>query len=161
MNEYRLTKYNPSYRTETGVYTRDEWTSFSDIGRSYNGVELTSAEYERVEDSYITATVKFLIEAGIPQLIVRGLENVEGRAVSFVNGDSLTIKQIPNVLRQILREEVWCRLEAANAFVHIGYDYYMYIGVPRPCPTARREAHQIGLYVEDFESPYHSDLDHE
>ena len=39
------------FRDSAGAYTRDEWTSFGDIGRSFDGVELTRGEYERVEDA--------------------------------------------------------------------------------------------------------------
>jgi len=85
-----VTKYNPRFRKSSGAYTRDEWTSFADIGHSFGGVEL-------------------------------------------------------------------CRLEGADAFVHVGWDYYMYVGVPRPCPAACRQANDLGLYVEDFASPYRGD----
>ncbi|MEI5033273.1 polymorphic toxin-type HINT domain-containing protein [Streptomyces sp. S1A(2023)] len=32
-----------------------DWTSFEDVGESFNGEVLTAAEYQRVEDSYISA----------------------------------------------------------------------------------------------------------
>ncbi|HEY2584432.1 MAG TPA: hypothetical protein VGI81_01560 [Tepidisphaeraceae bacterium] len=152
--EYRVTKYDPIYRNSSGAYTRDEWLSFGDIGRSFNGVELTSREYQKVEDAYVVAAIGFLREAGVPQLAVRGLENTGGVPLPFGEGDSLTVEQIPDVLRRLLRAEFWCRLEAAGAFLHVGYDYYMYVGVPRQCPAARRRAEDLGLYVEEFASPY-------
>lgn len=46
VNEYRVTKYNSRSRTSAGAYTRDEWISFGDIGRSFGGVELTRDEYQ-------------------------------------------------------------------------------------------------------------------
>ncbi len=30
---WRVTKYNPTFRDENGTYIKDEWTSFSDIGK--------------------------------------------------------------------------------------------------------------------------------
>jgi hypothetical protein len=48
-----------------------------------------------------------------------------------------------------------CRLQADHGFVHFRWDYYMYLGVPRPCPVAERTASELGLYVEEFASPYH------
>ena len=154
MNEYRVTKYNPAFRDSSGAYTRDEWTSVGDIGRSFGGVELTRGEYERVEAAYVAAAVAFQRETAVPQFTVRALENARGRPLPFGEGDALSLAQIPDVLRSVLREEFWCRLEAAGAFVHVGWDYYMYVGVPRTCPAARRQAADLGLYVEDFASPY-------
>jgi hypothetical protein len=161
VNEYRVTKYNPAFRDSSGAYTRDEWISFGDIGRSFDGVELTRGEYQRVEDAYVAAAIAFLRESAVPQLAVRTLEKKQGQAVRFSEGDALPIEQLPDVLRSVLREEFWCRLEATDAFVHVGWDYYMYVGVPRPCPAARRKAQELGLYVEDFASPYRGDPDAE
>ncbi len=157
MNEYRVTKYNPKFRTSSGAYTRDEWTSYGDIGRSFGGVELTHEAYQRVENAYVTAAVGFLREAGISQLAVRGLENAKELPLLVGEGDVLRLDQIPDVLRRLLRAEYWCRLETVDAFVHVGYDYYMYVGLPRPCSEARQQAEHSGLYVEDFSSPYRVD----
>ena len=157
MNEYRVTKYNPAFRDSSGAYTRDEWTSVGDVGRAFDGVELTRGEYERVEDAYVTAALAFMREAAVAQLSVRGLENARGLPIPFAEGDALPLEQIPEVLRGVLREEFWCRLEADDALVHVGWDYYMYLGVPRPCPTTRRQVENLGLYVEDFASPYAGD----
>ncbi|WCK55874.1 hypothetical protein PP175_08100 [Aneurinibacillus sp. Ricciae_BoGa-3] len=30
--QWRITKYNPEYRNDTGIYKKEEWTSFYDIG---------------------------------------------------------------------------------------------------------------------------------
>ena len=75
MNEYRVTKYNPAFRDERGAYTGDEWTMFAQIGQTFPGVQLTSAEYERVEDAYVEAALSFLGESGLLSLRVAGLEN--------------------------------------------------------------------------------------
>ena len=32
---FSITKYNPIYRNEFGHYQHDEWTSISDIGKSF------------------------------------------------------------------------------------------------------------------------------
>src|SRR5262245_6416722 len=73
--EYRVTKYDPAFRDSTGAYVRDEWTSFSDIGRAFSGVVLTEADYQRAEDAYVTAAVAFLREAGVASVTVAGLEH--------------------------------------------------------------------------------------
>jgi len=153
--QFRVTKYDPAHRDDRGAHTRDEWTSFNDIGQTIGGVVLIEAEYQRVEDAHVTAALAFLREAGVPSLAVTGLENKVAVPLPFAEGSSLALAQVGDVLRRVMRGEFWCRLEAAEAFVHIGYDYYMYIGVPVACPDAAALARQIGLFVESFRSPYH------
>jgi hypothetical protein len=152
--EFRVTKYDPTHRDGRGCYTRSEWTSVSDIGRTFDGVVLIESEYRRVEDAYATAAVAFLREAGVPLLTVAGLENHSHTPLQFDDGSPLGLIEIGEVVRSVLREEFWCRLEGAGAFVHFGYDYYMYVGVARSCPEAAALARQLGLYVETFRSPY-------
>lgn len=40
-------------------------------------------------------------------------------------------------------------------YVHFGHDYYMFIGSSTSCPLALKNIEKMGLFVEDFESPYH------
>jgi hypothetical protein len=154
MFEFRVTKYDPAHRDRLGVYTRDEWISAGDIGRAFGGVVLTQAEYLRVEDAYVVAAVAFQQEAGVPGLAVAGLENYAGLPLPFAEGSVLRLTEVGEVVRRVLRDEFWCRLEAVEAFVHMGYDYYMYVGVPRPCPEAETLARSLGLFVEPFQSPH-------
>jgi hypothetical protein len=148
-----VTKYNPAYRRQ-GAYTRDDWTSVSDIGRAFDGVVLTKAEYKRVENAYVASTVAFLREAGVRFLTVVGLENHEKRPLPFSEDSVLDATEAADVVRRMLRNEFWCRLEGADSFIHVGYDYYMYVGVPVNCPHSVAMARQIGLFVEPFRSPY-------
>jgi hypothetical protein len=77
LQEFRVTKYDLSYRVGM-AYSRNEWTSFSDIGKSFEGTVLTHGEYLEVEDAYMAAALAFLREAGVVGLIVDGLENRAG-----------------------------------------------------------------------------------
>ena len=157
MFEYRVTKYNPAHRDSHGAYTRDEWISVSDIGSTFSGEVLTATVYQRTEDAYVTSAVAFLKEAGVPSLQVNGLENHAAHPLPIIEGSSFAVEEAGSVIRQILRSEFWCRLESSLAFIHIGYDYYMYVGVPQACPGAEALAGQLGLFVEPFRSPYHED----
>jgi hypothetical protein len=57
--------------------------------------------------------------------------------------------------REALRGEVWGKLVAPRrAFVHFGWDLYMYVGLSRPTPGALSLAAQRGMFVESFRSPY-------
>lgn len=154
MNEFRVTKYDPIHRDARGNYTRDEWIMLSDIGKTFAGVVLTQAEYQRVEDAYVTVAVAFIREAGVESLSVNGLENNASVLLLFGEGSLHGLAEMAWIIRRMLREEFWCRLENAETFVHIGWDYYMYVGVPHPCPGAKLVAQQLGLFVETFPSPY-------
>jgi hypothetical protein len=126
---------------------------FRDVGKTFGGAVLTPGDYRRVEDAYVSAAMAFLREAEVMALIVEGLEP-HGSPPPVAAGSSLGMPEAAGVIRRMLREEFWCRLEGPAAFVHIGYDYYMYVGVPRACSEAERATRRLGLFVEPFRSPY-------
>jgi hypothetical protein len=158
--KYRVTKYDPRKRDNEGRYLAEEWTRYSEIGQVIAGRALTVEEYTRIETAYIKAAMNFIAECDVAALTIRGLENSAGhRPDSFelsegtrISGDSLY-----EALRGLLREEFWCRLEGEHgSYIHVGWDYYLYVGVPCE-PSASIEAAQAdGLFVELFESPYKS-----
>ena len=153
--QFCVTKYDPAYRDANGVYQRDEWTAISDVGTAYDGVVLTLEAYQRVEDAYVDAALAFLAEAGVETLTVRDLEHGAGIVAGLQNGATLTLSQAGPALRAMLREATWFRLDAPDAYVHVGWDYYMYVGVPRVCPAATKLAGVRGLFVEEISaSPY-------
>lgn len=155
MKEYRVTKYDPALRGPTGEYKGDDWIMFSQIGQTFRGVVLTEQEYKRVENDYVKVALAFLGESGIAALRIVGLENSRRQPLEFAEGSILPIEKLSDVFGRILRKEFWCRLQADDGFVHFGSDYYMYIGVPSRCPAAEQTASELGLYVEEFTSPYH------
>ena len=75
MFEYRITKYDPAQRDPDGAYRRDEWTSFSDIGKSFGGQMLTEENYAKTEQAYLMTVANFCAEARIHYLTIVGLEN--------------------------------------------------------------------------------------
>jgi len=159
MYEFRITKYDPDLRDERGRFLREDWTSFSDIGRYFSGKQLSSETYQTVERAYIDSVAHFLEEAKIQFLEVRDVEN-HGRAEDVPQeGDLIKHERISAIIGAMLREKFWCRLESTEAFVHIGYDYYMYLGVPCECPRSINFAHQHGLFVERFISPHHPEIE--
>ena len=158
MKEFRVTKYDPALRDERGAFTGNEWISISDVGSAFDGVILTEEKYAEVERAYVDAALAFLEEAGVASLKIENLENYRIKDLEFSEGQTLSLERVRSVLPRLLRGEFWCRLQGDEAFVHIGWDYYMFVGVPHPCPAARALATDLGLYVEDFSSPY-SNLD--
>lgn len=154
MIEYRVTKYSPALRDARGTYLRDEWISVSDIGREIGGVVLTDHQYQRVEQAYIDSALAFLNEGGLTSLKIEGLENPKRNSLEFGEGTIVSVERLGDLIRQILREAFWCRFEAENGFVHFGWDYYMYIGVQHRCLATEQFAEKLGLYPEEFGSPY-------
>jgi hypothetical protein len=155
MFQFRVTKYDPAQRDVRGAYRRDEWISIRDIGRVFGDNMLTEVEYQRVEDAYVNSALAFMQEAEISSLAVALLENKRATPLTFADGSILAIRECGRVVRQMLREQFWCKLEGERVFIHIGWDYYMYIGVPRECGRAQAFARELGLFVESFPSPYY------
>ena len=150
MFEYRVTKYDPTHRDPAGRYLVDEWTAFSDVGKKVDFVE-----YERFERSYVDVALAFMAEAGVTSLSVANLENPRQVALPFVHGAQLHEAELRTAFQLVLREECWCRfVHPSGAFVHFGYDYYMYVATPRDCPDAKCLAGKRTLFVEPFRSPY-------
>lgn len=128
----------------------------SQVGQSFNGVEFTAEEYARIESAYVAAALAFLREGGVTEMCVAGLE--DSRQVSrLFEGQTLGTDTLEPAMRSILREEFWCRFESESAFVHFGWDYYMYVGIPCACTAAREAVEKLGLFVEEFRSPYRAD----
>lgn len=153
-HQFRVTKYDPAYRTDKGSFKLDDWTSSADIGNSFNGEVLTEDKYKIVERAYLETALAFLQEAHVSQLTVVGLENHNGATGAPTEGDILALNEIPSVLSSVLGERYWCKLENPNAYIHVGHDFYMYVGVPVACPAAVALAQRSALYVEPFLSPY-------
>jgi hypothetical protein len=156
-HQYRITKYDPALRDADGAWRIQDWTSHSDIGRRFGGLRLTQERYEQVEAAYLFAIGAFLAEAKIESLTLRGMEN-HGDATpprDFRSGAELHVARCVDFARLALREQVWGRLtRPGRAYVHFGYDYYMYIGVPSCCASAVAAVRGRGLFVESFRSPY-------
>ena len=168
MYGWRVTKYDPTFRDERGAYLKGDWTSVSDIGKSFDGNVLTAAQYRDIEDAYVNTALSFVGEAGLDALTVDYLENhgapagqppdllaisLDPRLVRtgmLVTGDALA-----DACRLTLREMLWCKLGAPNGFyIHFGYDYYMYVGSPSPSLNSVDFGKTQGLFIEPMRSPY-------
>jgi hypothetical protein len=169
MQAWRISKYDPAHRDAKGAYTRDDWTSVSDLGGTFEGEDLTPEAYQAVEDAYVAAVEAFLEAASVDSLRVNDLaeidlegENVQGLGLtparpptSLVEGGWLDREAVSIAVRLALREAIWCKLEAQGRFfIHFGYDYYLYIGSERPCAEAVAQVRELGLFAEPMPSPY-------
>lgn len=152
LTEYRITKYNPANRVD-GIYTADEWTGFSDVGKVFGGTKLSQDIYLQTEQAYIACCLELIEKAQISQLSIEQAEYyTEGsRFPSTIS----TPQEIRQVITACLREQCWLKLVAGDFFIHFGYDFYMYIGSSLPVESVAETAAHYGLYCEQFPSPYH------
>ena len=152
MKQYRVTKYNPACRDTNGIYLKDEWTDYSDIGKSYDGYILTAEEYYKVENNYIQMCNEVWQMQGSYPISVN---DVEKRRFSPIIPKTIKDKEhLTKIISEILECKLWARLEGENFFIHFGYDYYMYIGTILEMDTMSNLASKYNLFCEEMNSPY-------
>jgi hypothetical protein len=163
---YRITKYNPEYRDSRGAYLRDEWTSYSDIDKNFQDTTLDYQTYLKTESAYINAIIVFMKCLHLDKLCINKRDSYRSDSttvyISKYFPDTTVLRDgkcfdkvaVANISRLILREQLWCKLEADSMYVHFGWDYYMYIGSNKKCSRAVTAIQKTGLFVEMFESPY-------
>lgn len=150
MHRYRISKYNPKYRNDKGIYLKNDWTSFCDIGKKYGKKILTKEDYLNTELKYCDVISEILEENNIEEMIIKDLECVftvdelkrmfEENGLEFSNedekliislSDNKTIKIIEakRYVKLILRDCFWCifKNETTSVRVEFGYDFYVYV----------------------------------
>jgi hypothetical protein len=88
LHHYRVTKYDPALRNESGAYTGDDWTMFSQIGEVFGGARLTLAAYLEVEEQHLVALASFLEESGTSSVTAEDVENNPDDAFRVAEGAS-------------------------------------------------------------------------
>lgn len=155
MHEYRVTKYDPQYRDkDSGAYLRQEWTSIADVGKTYDGVAFTLNDYERAEQRHIRFLGALVAREDAFPLTIEALED-HRPDTPWKESQQISLDQLPALLRDILREECWCRLNATGFFIHFGYEYYLYVGCSHTSEAISALAAEHGLFAETMTSPYH------
>lgn len=171
MSRYRISKYNPLLRDERGCFIGEDWTSFSDIGKKYNGKVLTNLQYIDVEAKYMDAIITVLHQSQVNTMIVEKLEKqfsastlkkMLGRYnLQFTQLDAEFVSQIKNGLRLdmteikktvmlVLRDCFWCELlsETGEVKIEFGYDYYVYIQGVNIETSTISSFQSEGIYIE-------------
>ncbi|QDQ02183.1 hypothetical protein FOH38_17775 [Lysinibacillus fusiformis] len=168
--QYRITKYNPDLRNLNGEYTKEEWISPTQIGRSFDGKVFTIKDYLQVEKAYIDTVISFIKESKSKSLRVIQLERnnkllqdesselFEEKFKNIVLEEDLLVNEteITIICKMVLRDYIYCHLiSSSNFFVHFASDYYMFIGSNQPCSNAVHFARTNNLFVEEYQSPYY------
>lgn len=169
MYSWRVTKYDPLLR-RNNIYQREEWTSFYEVGKVIDGKIVTFSEYFQIESAYVHAVRSIMDYLNISALQIKELEKYNTKSevnqnpmysetfIELLNttydGQVVPKAEIGQLVRLILRENIWCKLVNDRMFVHFGYDYYMYVGSIVPCSEVTKKLHLYGLFVEAYPSPY-------
>ena len=147
MNYYRISKYDPASRVN-GVYQKDEWTSYSDVGLIFDGVMFTEADYCRTENQYLQFFLRILQETNTDGVKIAQLERY--KPVPWRLGQILRGERLDSFLRDCLREKCWGRLENDALVFEFGYDYYLHLACGVDRETVEAAVKEEGLFLEDW-----------
>lgn len=170
MNWHEIVKYNPKYYDVNGTYKADEWTSISDIGKSYNGKIFTLDNYLLVEQRYIDVILLIMSKLNCKYLTIKYLEADKNDVAEQIKSskdfirDSLLIqnlfqlhegkriyyKNLHNVIRLSLREYIYIVLfnKQKKLKIEFGYDYYLYVSCNLNSRTLYDLVNNVGLYLD-------------
>lgn len=176
---WRITKYNPIYRDETGSYAKEDWVFMSEIGDEFDGERLTKHEYLHVEDKYVNAVIYFMNYLKIDSLKVSKLEKrsqdiyivsnpelyttkMHDLYKTIDNNQSISTDEVVDLCKLILRNNIWCILSFEEIInVYFGHDYYMFIGCAIKCDEVLTKIIESGLFVEPWISQIAMEEDEE
>jgi len=161
MLSIRISKYNPQKRDENGRYRENTWTSFSDIGKFFGEHLFTYEEYIQSENKYIYVLSSLYKSSPNKYFIIKNLELYHKEIdCEFIEGMKIYKNSVFDALiRNILRERLWCKLYNDYLEIHFGYDYYAYVIFKQVMNRKKIEDfYQIilaqGLFMEEMPSPY-------
>lgn len=141
-----LIKYDPAKAIVN--YDDGSWTSFSDVGKVFDGVELTMETYLETEQVHLDA--------------IRTMA-MESRASTFRDeyrpARSLTLDHMLEQVRSALRDEDagwWWNSQDLDFYIIVGWDYHLYVGSHVECVQGVTLALNSGLHprLDEGPSPY-------
>ncbi len=101
---------------------------------------------------YVRTVIEICKHTETKSLKIKELEvNVDSS--KFADNQNIDVSELEEILRLILREDLWCKLVSKKLKFHFGYDYYMYLIISDDF-TLWKDAVSDSLYIEDFKSPY-------
>jgi len=166
---YRVTKYNPENRNSHGHYIVDEWTDYSDIGKKFENKVLLAEDYLVVENLYVLSAfnffknqnedkIKFILfgkgRLNKDPLLTLGMISVYKK---IKNNKEIELKELPDIMRLILRNYIGGMFVGTNSRVEFGWDYYMYFGISDYNDKLLENSIPTGMYFEKCELPEHED----
>jgi len=172
MYKYRISKYDPLFRAANGRYLKEDWISISDIGKTFDGKQLTIESYKAIEDGYVNAIYLIIGYMNIPFLSIKNLsknssidvlQDLIRKYPELYNEKILDIyhnsKELDNLkkgvldsyCRLLLRENIWSEVFYQEKFkVFIKYDYLMGIHSNQSLEKIIPDIEKLGLFIEKF-----------
>ena len=141
MQWHEITKYSPEGYHD-GVYALDEWTSFYDIGKSFNGIVFTFQEYQTVERRHIDVVSQLLSETNCHFLTIVYIE---------IYKDSLIhdLKKSPYNEDLLKHIKLFMKMEKGRRIhINLGYDYYLNVCCDVSTSRLREIVSSNGLYLD-------------
>jgi hypothetical protein len=161
--DLRITKYDPIYRDAEGRFTKNEWTSFSDVGKEFDGQCFELSQYYEIESRYIQAIDILLTEGNATNITIREIEKngTNEKMDQLMLRDYLQLHdnqvidktRLRQISKLILREYIWCKLVTdVGLSITFGYDYYMYFHLinisQKVINNIRHRIQLLGLFVD-------------
>ncbi|MBG9367900.1 hypothetical protein [Streptococcus sp. NLN64] len=162
---HKYDKTNPNYVKD--------WTSISDIGKTFYEEPLTLNTYLETEDRYVQVILNIMGLFHIQKLEVRTIEKYhslqyvkqngllnEKQAFLYQkidNGVQLNYRELSETIRLNLRESIWCGLYSPEIEVNFGYDYYEAITIANSekLELCKQIIEDHGLYWQEIStSPF-------
>lgn len=174
MYKYRITKYNPLFRNSAGEYLEEDWTAISDIGKIFNGTQLTQKVYKCVENNYVDAINIIMDFLGITYLTANDINKSFSSTDDFLNSikkygtlycaqmidvfenvtDNQTLddEKLDSFLRLLIREDIGADVSYPRKMqVFIGYDFLMGVHTSKSIEPVISNINDLGLFVEIIE----------
>ena len=158
-----VTKYNPAYRDHVGIYKKEEWIGFFQLGQNIGGELLTFDNYIEIESKYITAAKWFFQFHNCDYIVIKSIEKKSFsdyeqadkekllNTFNLIEEDHvLPVNDIDTVIKLILRELIWAELfcsQDESIAVRFGYDFYMYFNSAKQMDTLIERVAKLGLFV--------------
>lgn len=128
------------------------WDSFFDIGKL-----VSKDEYLHTESMYVDIILEICHIMNIGLFAIDELENYD--MINLREGQCIGLKELPLVVRSILRDRCWCKLASDSIEIHFGYDYIMYIVIKslEVDLESTLDKYRESLVIDKKISPYLSD----
>ncbi|MCQ2053627.1 MAG: hypothetical protein MJZ03_06835 [archaeon] len=173
MKERVIAKYNPEYYDENGIYTKNEWDCFDDIGKIYDYKRLTFEDYYIVETNYVGFVLECLELVNCKYLTIdwnldfekkyfrRAIKDICHLDLTFNEDECLSlISEIETRQRVSVQKSILLlRLMLRNAFnvslcnkrkkirFYMGYEYYLHFFTSLEKEVVKAIAEKHNLYL--------------
>ncbi len=166
---HEIVKYRPeNYKAR--VYTVNEWTSPSDIGKCYSNQLLTMDEYLRIENNYLFTLKDIYIASACSYLYIHHaeiharwikerlkhskfkepLDEILPFILSVEEETRVSVEKAVELFRYCLREYIYIEFtnNSRGVAANCGDDYYMHVKTPLSNKVLEDIVSKYDLYLD-------------